>query len=108
MAHSDGLSGGGSPATISVDWRELPTEAPPRRRFGTGPCWRSELVARAGKRKEDGGLSRSSVRHLASHLKAFMTWLIHQHGHKDLAGLPEYFALPRAIHAQNGCERPRA
>lgn len=70
--------------------------------------WRSELVARAGKRKEDGGLSRSSVRHLASHLKAFMTWLIHQHGHKDLAGLEDYFALPRAIHAQNGCERPRA
>ena len=70
--------------------------------------WRGELVARAGKRKEDGGLSRSSVRHLASHLKAFMTWLIHQPGFKDLAGLTEYFALPRAIHAQNGCEKPRA
>ena len=70
--------------------------------------WRSELVARAGRRKEDGGLSRSSVRHLASHLKAFMAWLIHQPGFKELAGLEAYFALPRAIHAQNGCERPRA
>ncbi len=70
--------------------------------------WRSELVARAAKRKEDGGLSRSSVRHLASHLKAFMAWLINQPGFKDLAGLEAYFALPRAMQAQNGCERPRA
>lgn len=71
-------------------------------------AWRRELVARNAKRKEDGGLSRSSVRHRASHLKAFMAWLVHQPGYKNLAGLQEYFALPRAMHARNGCEKPRA
>jgi len=78
-------------------------------RINPGDCdkWRSELIARTGKETAGGGLSRSTVRHRASHLKAFFTWLRTRKGLTHLAGAAEYFSLPRGALAVGGGERSR-
>jgi integrase len=70
--------------------------------------WRDEMVTRAGRPKSEGGLSRSSVRHRASHLAAFFDWLSGERGTRHLSAVREYFALPRAFHADGDDGEPRA
>jgi len=58
--------------------------------------------------KENGGLSRSTIRHRASHLGKFFGWLRLQEGYRRLsAGIPEYFALPKNIGAKNLAHGPK-
>lgn len=50
---------------------------------------------------ENMRLSVSTIRHRASHLKAFFEWLLKQPGYKRLdQTLPDYFALPKKFAAQ--------
>lgn len=45
-------------------------------------------------------LSKSTVQHHASHIRAFLEWLLKQDGFRRLPGdLPEYIVLPRAAYA---------
>ncbi|GHA61974.1 hypothetical protein GCM10008927_29320 [Amylibacter ulvae] len=56
---------------------------------------RDDLKRRACPDAEDH-LSKSSVLHFVSHLKAFVKWLLKQDGYKRLPqDLPDYFDLPR-------------
>lgn len=61
--------------------------------------WRTEVIRRAGAYREDRGISRSSARHRASHLRRFFEWLAKQPAHKHLDGISGYFQLPRKFHA---------
>ena len=70
--------------------------------------WRQDLISRAKKPSAEGGLSRSTVRHHASHIKAYFTWLSTRKGFTHLVGAAEYFALPRGLLADGGRDRPRA
>ncbi|MHA6347594.1 tyrosine-type recombinase/integrase [Roseivivax sp. CAU 1761] len=70
--------------------------------------YRDHLVRSLAKPKEQGGLSNSTVRHRASHLKAFFEWLRGQEGYRRLsANIPDYFALPRSASAPQARDRPR-
>lgn len=56
---------------------------------------KQSIVAEGDKRK-----SRSTVKHIASHLTAFLEWLIKQDGFKTLPrDLPDYLKLPKAVFA---------
>lgn len=70
--------------------------------------YRDHLVRLLAQPKEKGGLSNSTVRHRASHLKAFFEWLRGQEGYRRLsASIPDYFALPRSASAPQSKERPK-
>ena len=58
-------------------------------------AWRTEIIRRASASGADGGMSRSSARHRASHLRKFFDWLAKQPGTRHLDAISEYFALPR-------------
>ena len=63
--------------------------------------YRDHLVNLRSLKKESGGISNSTARHRASQLAAFFTWLRGQEGYKRLSrSLPDYFALPRSVSAQ--------
>jgi integrase/Zn ribbon nucleic-acid-binding protein len=62
-------------------------------------AWRVEVTRRASASGADGGMSRSSARHRASHLRKFFEWLAKRPGTKNLDGVSEYFALPRRFNA---------
>jgi integrase len=52
-------------------------------------------------------LSKSTVQHRASHIRAFLEWLIKQDGFKRLPNdLPEYIALPKAAYAASIPTKP--
>ncbi|MCU0801566.1 MAG: site-specific integrase [Rhodobacteraceae bacterium] len=70
--------------------------------------WRAALVGRTKVMGSEGGLSRSTVRHRASHLRAFFDWLAKQNGFKHLASVSGYFALPRGLTAKNDQSDPRS
>jgi site-specific recombinase XerC len=70
--------------------------------------WRADLIARTQVTGSEGGLSRSTVRHRASNLRAFFHWLAKQNGFKHLASVSGYFALPRGLTAVNDLTGPRA
>ena len=56
--------------------------------------YRNGLLEKGELPREQGGLSPSTIRHRASHLAAFFTWLAKQEGYRRLSTtLPEYFAL---------------
>ncbi|TLP55365.1 site-specific integrase [Parasedimentitalea maritima] len=64
-------------------------------------AYRDHLVKLRTLPKEKGGLSNSTVRHRASHLAAFFTWLRGQSGYRRLStSIPDYFALPRSASAR--------
>lgn len=68
--------------------------------------YRDHLVHLLAQAKEQGGLSGSTVRHRASHLKAFFEWLRGREGYRRLsASIPDYFALPRSASAPQAKER---
>ncbi|ANT60967.1 hypothetical protein AYJ57_11700 [Salipiger sp. CCB-MM3] len=70
--------------------------------------YRDRLVRLLSQSKEQGGLSSSTVRHRASHLKAFFEWLRGQEGYRRLsASIPDYFALPRSASTTQAKERPK-
>jgi hypothetical protein len=71
-------------------------------------AWRADLIARTKVMASDGGLGRSTVRHRASHLRAFFDWLAKQSGFTHLASVSGYFALPRGLTAKNDQSGPRA
>ena len=51
--------------------------------------------------RADGGLSKSTARHRASHAFNFFDWLCNQDGYRRLnKSLPEYFELPKATAAK--------
>ena len=56
-------------------------------------AWREDVVSSGG-----GGLSHSTIRHRASHLRAFFEWLGKEAGFRHLAPVPAYFELPRRFH----------
>jgi integrase len=58
-------------------------------------AWRDHLLKR-GSPGSPEGLSRSTVRHHASHLRRFLGWLVKQDGHRRLNGsLSDYARLPK-------------
>ncbi|UWR32322.1 tyrosine-type recombinase/integrase [Sulfitobacter sp. W027] len=68
--------------------------------------YRDYLVCLLTRSKEQGGLSSSTVRHRASHLKAFFEWLRGQEGYRRLSSsIPDYFALPRSASTAQSKER---
>lgn len=70
--------------------------------------YRDHLVRLLALPKEQGGLSGSTVRHRASHLKAFFAWLRGQEGYRRLSPtLPDYLALPRSASAPQSKQRPK-
>ena len=59
-------------------------------------AYRAAMLERVQLPKSEGGLSKSTLQHRASHLAAFFKWLQQQEGYRRLnASLPGYFALPR-------------
>ncbi len=63
-------------------------------------AWRAALLKRGAADAPDAK-SRSTIRHRASHVKAFLKWLVQQEGYRRLkAGLAEYAVLPKAASAQ--------
>lgn len=64
--------------------------------------WRSTMIATEG-----GGLSRGTLRHRASHLRLFFSWLGKQTGYRNLAPLEACFDLPRRFQAKT-IPQPRA
>jgi integrase len=64
--------------------------------------WRSTMIATEG-----GGLSRATLRHRASHLRLFFSWLGKQTGYRNLAALEACFDLPRRFQART-IPQPRA
>jgi integrase len=70
--------------------------------------WRAALIGKTKVMGSEGGLSRSTVRHRASHLRAFFGWLAKQNGFKHLASVSGYFALPRGLVATKDHLGPRA
>jgi site-specific recombinase XerC len=53
-------------------------------------------------------LSKSTVQHHASHIRAFLDWLLKQDGFKRLPGdVPEYISLPKAAYAASLSAQPR-
>ncbi|MEP3675376.1 site-specific integrase [Sulfitobacter sp.] len=68
--------------------------------------YRDHLVRLLAQSKDKGGLSNSTVRHRASHLKAFFQWLHGQEGYRRLSSsIPDYFALPRSASSPQSKER---
>jgi integrase len=62
--------------------------------------YRDAISAKGQLQKHKGGSSRSTIRHRASHLIAFFSWLRKQDGYKRLsADIPEYFLLSRRASA---------
>lgn len=59
--------------------------------------WRADSIRRAHTSAADGGLSRSTVRHRASQLRAFFDWLAKRAETRHLDAVPDYFALPRKL-----------
>ena len=53
-------------------------------------AWREKLLSDEGEK-----LSRSTIRHRASHLRSFFDWLSNQTGYRRLTNTIDYFALPR-------------
>lgn len=63
-------------------------------------CFRDAISAKGQLPKNEGGSSKSTIRHRASHLIAFFNWLRKQDGYKRLsADIPEYFLLSRRASA---------
>lgn len=55
-----------------------------------------EQLKRLGNPGDDGSLSRSTIRHHASHLRQFLDWLVKQDGYRRLNhSLPDYAVLPK-------------
>ena len=70
--------------------------------------YRDHLVQLLERPKEEGGLSSSTVRHRASHLKAFVRWLRGQEGYCRLSdSIPDYFELPRSASATQAKKRAK-
>lgn len=73
--------------------------------------WREAITAgelgtaKAGKGKA-GPLSRSTIQHQASHLRAFFTWLSKRPGFRHLSEMPDYFELPRRF-TQRALPKPK-
>lgn len=64
---------------------------------------KSLLKAEGDRRK-----SRSTVSHIASHMRAFLEWLIKQDFCMDLPrDLPDYLKLPRSAYAESPNRKPR-
>jgi len=58
--------------------------------------YRNDLIDRSKRPTCNGGLRRSTVRHRASHLKAFFSWFCSQPGIGRInRSLPDYFHLPK-------------
>ena len=71
--------------------------------------YRDHLVDLLSKPKDQGGLSGSTLRHRASHLKAFFEWARGQDGYRRLSpSIPDYFALPRSASASREKQMPKA
>jgi integrase len=63
--------------------------------------YRADLLGRGAPSLGAAALSLSSIRHKASHVAAFLTWLLMQEGHRRLpADLAEYLKLPKSLHAK--------
>ena len=64
-------------------------------------AYRQTLIDRLKIPRADGGLSKSTARHRASHTSNFFSWLCNQDGYRRLnKSLPEYFELPKATAAK--------
>jgi integrase len=61
-------------------------------------AWRDDLL-------NNVDLSRSTIRHRASHVRAFLDWLSKQEGHRSLAPLSDYLELPRKFHQRKPQEQ---
>lgn len=61
-------------------------------------AYRNGLINGARGMTNDKVLSASTVRHAASYLTAFFTWLADREGSSGLRALIAYFALPKALH----------
>jgi integrase len=65
-------------------------------------------LKRALEAEGEGALSKSTVQHHASHIRAFLEWLLKQDGFKRLPNdLSEYIALPKAAYAAGIPTQPR-
>lgn len=70
-------------------------------------AWRADLIRRCATLADAGGLSRSTVRHRASHLRTFFQWLSEQSGFRHLIAVIGYFALPRRVQNSGELEPQR-
>lgn len=71
-------------------------------------AYRDKLIERGKLAKGEGGSSKSTIRHRASHLSRFFEWLCKQDGHRRMnKSIPEYFKLPKGITAQAMQAPPR-
>ncbi|MEY8144532.1 tyrosine-type recombinase/integrase [Falsihalocynthiibacter sp. CO-5D18] len=71
-------------------------------------AYRQHLSERANLHHGEDALSRSSVRHKASHVKAFLAWLLNQSGYRRLPrDLADYLTLSRALNAQTLAPQPK-
>ncbi|WP_165775695.1 tyrosine-type recombinase/integrase [Paramylibacter kogurei] len=62
--------------------------------------YREDLIQRGSELGEDA-ISNSTIRHRASQLRLFLTWLLKQKGYRSLdQTLPEYLDLPNALMAK--------
>ncbi|MEQ5871928.1 helix-turn-helix domain-containing protein [Sagittula sp. NFXS13] len=62
--------------------------------------YRDALMERSRMSKEEGGLSRSTLAHRASHVASFFQWLAKQPGHRHLAKLDGWLDLPKGFRAK--------
>ena len=71
-------------------------------------AFREELLKLGRLNKDAGGLSRSTIQHIASHLGAFVSWLVEQDGYRRLKPtLHSYFDLPRGKVSRSLAEEAR-